>query len=82
MIYDVIILSNREVFAQRYSISQKEHYDAGVLELNPEYRFDVRMYEYQGENTLMYDGVKYAIYRTYQKGDYIELYVAKKTGVF
>lgn len=79
---DAIMLNGREVFANRYSITQRERYEAGALGLDPDYRFDVRMYEYQDEDTLIYNGVRYAIYRTYHKGDNVELYVTRKAGVY
>lgn len=79
---DVIItLGNNEVFAKRYSISQREHYESAIQGLEPEYRFDIWFFEYNGVKELEYNGVKYAIYRTFQKGEYIELYTQKQLGV-
>lgn len=79
---EIIVLGKREVFAKMYSITEKEFYDAGMQGLKPEFRFDVRACEYGGEDTLVYDGIKYAVCRTYRKGrEYIELYVMRKAGV-
>lgn len=78
---DIIILGGNEIFAKRHSISQKEYYESGLQDLKPEYRFDIWFFEYNGEKELEYNGIKYAIYRTFQKGEYIELYTQKQLGV-
>ena len=58
-----------------------EFFEAGLVGLKPEFRFDIRFFEYSGENTLVHDGQKYVIYRTYRRGEYTELYTHKKAGV-
>lgn len=68
------------VFAEVYSITQTEFFAAANTELNPEYRFDVFFGDYNGESLVKYQGNKYAIYRTYHKGEYMELYAERKIG--
>jgi SPP1 family predicted phage head-tail adaptor len=77
----IITLDDREVFAERVSVSQSEFFNAGQQDLKPEYCFKVVNGEYNGEDRLTYEGTVYAIYRTYEKGDKIELYTALKAGI-
>lgn len=72
--------TEREVFCEVYSISQNEFYAAADTELNPEYRFNVFFGDYNGEHVVEYQGNRYAVYRTYRDGDYMELYVERKIG--
>ena len=72
--------SEREIYCKVDSISQNEFYAAANTELNPEYRFTVFFGDYQGEELCKYDGVRYAIYRTFRDGDDLELYVQRKVG--
>lgn len=77
----IIKIGGQEIFAQRISVRQSEFFAAGQQDMKPEHCFKVRDCEYSGEDTLDYDGVKLVIYRTYETGDYIELYTTKKAGV-
>lgn len=58
----------RQVFANKRSIRQSEFYQAAMAGLRPEFMFEVRTAEYQGEPKLEYDGKEYRIIRTYDKG--------------
>lgn len=70
-----------EVFCERKSVTRSEFFNAGRNGLNPEYVFTVFKGDYMGERTCEYDGLTYAIYRTYETDDdYIELYVMRKGG--
>ena len=70
---DIAVNTKREVFCQRQSISRNEFFNAGRNGFNPQYMFTV----FKGE----YNGLTYAIYRTYETdNDYIELYVERKGG--
>jgi SPP1 family predicted phage head-tail adaptor len=77
----VITLDGRTVYAELRSIRQNEYFAAQAQGLKPQYCFVVREFEWNGEDTLTYDGRKYAVYRVYKTGDNIELYVTKKAGV-
>ena len=72
--------TERTVFCETNSITQSEFYAAASTELVPEYRFDVFFGDYNGESLVEYKGNRYAIYRTYQRGDYMELYAERKIG--
>lgn len=79
---DVIILLNgREIMATRHSITEKEYHDAGNQDLRLSYRFDIHFFEYHGEEYLIHDGVNYAIYRTYQRKETLELYAVYRSGI-
>lgn len=68
------------VLCEVNSISQSEFYAAANTELNPELRFTVFFGDYSGQELLTYQGKRYAIYRTYRAGDYMELYAERKIG--
>ena len=70
----------REVFAKIKSITRAEFFDAARQGLNPDLRFDLFTADYEGETMIEYDGKTYAVYRTYENGDYMELYVERKGG--
>lgn len=66
--------TEREVFAQIKSISQKEYYEANTSGFKPELKVVLAdYYDYDGETTIEYDGVRYDIYRTYRSNISIEL---------
>lgn len=77
---EVVTETERSVFAQVFSITQSEFYAAANTELNPEYRFNVFFGDYNGESLIEYQDNRYAIYRTYRDGDYMELYAERKIG--
>lgn len=82
--YGVLIPTEekRLVFANVTSVSAEEWFDGGRNGLNPEYR--VRMFgpDYHGEEIVEYNGLQYAVYRTYQaRTDVLELYLEKRKGV-
>lgn len=58
-------LPDRKVLSNKLSIGQKEFYEAHTSGLKPELKFEVRMFEYKGEDTLKYNGVTYNIIRTF-----------------
>ena len=73
--------SQRTIFAEVESISQSEFFAARDAQLQPEYRCRVFFGDYKGEEILEYQNKRYAIYRTYRSGDYMELYAERKVGV-
>lgn len=72
-----------EVFAKVGSINRTEFFAAGQQGLKPELLFTVFAAEYTGQLACEYNGVRYAIYRTYlvPGTDYMELYAQRETGV-
>ena len=69
-----------QVFCEVDSITQTEFYQAANTELNPEYKFTIFFGDYDGQPIVIYNGVRYAIYRTYRADDNLELYVERKIG--
>ena len=70
----------KQVFCEVDSITQTEFYQAANTELNPEYKFTIFFGDYDGQPLVEYNGVRYAIYRTYRADDNLELYVERKIG--
>ena len=71
----------RTVFCSVDSISRAEFYDAGRNGLKPEYRITLFAPEYNREEALILNGIRYGIVRTYQnRNETIELYVERLTG--
>lgn len=71
----------RDVFCQVDSVTASEFFEGGRNGLNPEYRFTMFAYDYDGESTVKYKGKAYGIYRTYfGRDDTIELYAERKGG--
>ena len=63
-----------EVFANKKSIRQTEHYQAMAIGLKPEIMFEVRSVDYAGQKKLKYDSKEYVIIREFSKnGEITEL---------
>lgn len=74
-------LSGREVFAQVESVTRAEFFEGGRSGLNPEFKFTMLAYDYDGEAVVKYNGLFYSVYRTFMpRTDIIELYVERKGG--
>ena len=73
--------TGRDVFCQCDSVTRAEFFEGGRNGLNPQYRFKMFAGDYNGEQTVIYKGLPYAVYRTYlARTDEIELYVERKGG--
>ena len=69
------------VFCQVDSVTQSEFFAGGQNGLKPEYRFTMFFAEYNGERTVIYNGVAYSVYRVYHaRTDVLELYVERRAG--
>lgn len=74
--------TERRVFCNVQSVSASEWFEGGRSGLNPVYRFAMFEPDYNGEEIVKFNGVRYAVYRTYHaKDNNIELYVQKEGGV-
>lgn len=74
-------MSSRDVYCQVDSVTRSEFFEGGRNGLNPEFRFTMFFGDYNGEQTVVYNGNTYSVYRTYHaKTDTIELYVERKGG--
>ncbi|MBR2096597.1 MAG: phage head closure protein [Prevotella sp.] len=73
--------TERDVFAQVQNVTGLEWFEGGRNGLNPEYRFTMFKYDYDGEQIVRYKDVEYSVYRTYERRtDEIELYCEKRKG--
>ena len=61
--------TERKVFANEMTVSQGEYYNAASAGLRPQKMFEVYTFEYQGEEKLRYNSVKYQIIRTETRGE-------------
>lgn len=75
---------SKEVFATLTSITRAEwvsYSQSGRQGLVPAYVASVFMGDYEGEMIAEHDGIRYGIYRTYERDDeQVELYLEKKAG--
>lgn len=63
--------SERTVFANKKSIRQSEFYQAMATGLKPVIMFEIRTIDYDNEEILEFDSVRYKIEREYSKNDEI-----------
>lgn len=72
-----------EIFVTQQSIGRREWVDAGKNGFNSEIKLTTSPINYSGEEEVEYNGIRYAIYRTYTNAelDEIELYLQRKVGV-
>lgn len=76
-----VTTSERLVFCQVNSVTRSEFFEGGRNGLNPEFKFTMFGADYNGEPIVEYNGLEYAVYRTYlTRNDMIELYVERKGG--
>ena len=74
-------LTSKNVFCQVDSVTRQEFFEGGRNGLNPEFRMTMFFADYNGERELIYKGLTYSVYRTFQKRtDTLELYVERKGG--
>lgn len=71
----------KEVFCEVRSISSNEFFNAGEAGHKPAFRFDVFFDDYENEQRVEYRSVTYYIYRTYLRGDVMELYAEERVGI-
>lgn len=72
---------SRDVFCNVSSVTQSEFFEGGRNGLNPEFRFTMFAYDYNGETIVVYKNKRYAVYRTYlARNDTLELYVQREGG--
>lgn len=72
-----------QIFVSVENVSRNEWVSAGKNGLASELMMTTAFINYSGQKLIEYDGVRYAIYRTYitSDGDDIELYLSRKVGV-
>ena len=62
------------------SAGASEWFEGGRSGLNPTYKFIIHRIEYAQEETVIYEGERHKVYRTYIRGDDIELHAQKEKG--
>ena len=74
--------TTREIFCSVKSVTRSEWATAAQQGLKAAYCVTVWADEYQGETIAVLNGIRYAVYRTYQpNSEDIELYLQQKAGV-
>ena len=74
--------TRKQVFCKVESATRAEFFDGGKNGLKPEYKVTMFSGDYNGEQSFIYNGNAYGVYRTYRaKTDIIELYAERKGGV-
>lgn len=58
-----------EIFANEFSVSSGEYYNAAVAGLRPTKMFEVYTFEYAGQERLKHHGIVYRIIRTETRGE-------------
>lgn len=61
------------IFANEFTISRAEFYDAGRSGLHPSREFQVRSCEYNDQPRFRIDSIEYDIIRTEKRGEWIRL---------
>lgn len=62
-----------ELFVNKKDVRSAEFYQAAAQGVRLETMFEVRSEDYQGEEYLNYEGKRYSIERTYDRGSFTEL---------
>lgn len=70
----------REVWADVRSISRAEFAAAGAAGLKPSLMAVVHACDYGGQTRLRWEGLTLEVYRTYRRGNVVELYATEKRG--
>lgn len=70
------------VFCKVTSVSRDEFFTASNQGLKPQFQITINRYEYDGQNEVELDGIRYGVYRTYiGKGENLYLYIESKKGI-
>lgn len=70
----------RRVFCEVGSIGAQEHFATFKAGFQASFGFVVFFGDYNGEDTVEYEGKQYYIYRQFRSGDHVELYCRERTG--
>lgn len=70
----------REIFAKLRSVSLTEWTMAGQLGNSASIQAVIWSFEYRGEEVVLVGGRRYHVYRTYDTGDRMELYLEEMVG--
>lgn len=82
LLFNEFSQSGVRVFAEKKSVGFEEMLRAEQLGYKAKFKLTVNDFEYNGEQVVMLDNVRYYIYRTYNAGGgKTELYVESKLGI-
>lgn len=76
----IMVEDTREILVSSSSVTRSEFFSASRSGLTPEHVLKTAAVNYNGEKNIIYEGVRYSIYRTFQgeDDDEIELYLNRK----
>lgn len=73
--------NTKQVYCQVDSVTATEFFEGGRNGLNPELRFTLFSYDYEGEKIIEYLGDRFTVYRVYKgRNDTMELYAERRQG--
>lgn len=82
LLQPVPVETKRMVYCNVRSVSQSEFFSAGAAGLKASKQVTMFGPEYEGEEEVELDGIRYAVYRTYQRrNESLELYLQRKVGI-
>lgn len=67
-----------DIFANKLPVKSSEFYQASQAGYLITLTIEIRSIDYQGEESLIFEGNPYRIVRTYDKGEFIELSCEKR----
>ncbi len=73
-------ISPKTVIGAKKSVYANDFFQAGQLNIKPFCMVEIYAAEYNGAKTVLLGGRRLTVYRTYEKGDRLELYLAERTG--
>lgn len=74
-------ITKKEVFCFVDSVNSTEFFEASKNGIKAQIRVSVFFYDYENEEEVEFDGTIYRIYRTFKRGDTIELYCSEKVAL-
>lgn len=79
---EIVTETRTQILGTKDSVKRSEFYRGGAAGFHPDFVLRTAQIDYNGEDELELDGLRYGIYRTYNVSqDDIELYCEKKEGV-
>lgn len=77
----IAVETSRTVFCEVQSVGMREHYEAFAQGLKPSLVFVLAdYYDYENEQIIEFNSVRYSVERTYVKGASIEITVTEDNG--
>ena len=77
----VVTETTRDVFCSVDSVRRNDFFEAAQIGMDLQFVFKTNPVNYDGEDTLIYEGMRYGIQRTYfASNDVIELYAGLVVG--